>query len=370
MTLHPAHTMPFDALLAGLKAALAERLVYERPGPDGLALYVYTERCVYEAAWDVFTISARGLILDIAARRIVATPFPKFFNAGERDGAVPDLPFETTEKLDGSLIIIFHHSGKWRAATKGAFASTQALWAQARLDARDLSALVPGVTYLAEATYPENKIIVFYPEASLRMLAAYGADGVELEAQALAATGFPPVKRLAFDSVAEMLAKAKGLPRSEEGYVVRFADGLRLKIKGDEYRRIHALISGLTPLNIWRLMSAGDDLEKVRRDLPEEFWADFDALTSILRGEVAKVIATVASAAQEHAGLSDKELGLKLSTLDEVPRQFIFSFRKSGGDLLQGRTREQVFRAIRPDGNVLAGYKASSAMNRIVEEDG
>ena len=91
------------------------------------------------------TLAARGLILDHAARRIVATPFPKFFNAGERDGTIPDLPFETTEKLDGSLIIIFHHRGRWRTATTGAFDSDQAVWAQARLDALDGSGTALGL---------------------------------------------------------------------------------------------------------------------------------------------------------------------------------------------------------------------------------
>ena len=112
MLIHPAHTIPFDALLEGLTAARAERHVYERPGPDGLVLYVYSERCVFDQAWTDITIAARGLILDPASRRIAATPFPKFFNAGERGEPLPDLPFSTTEKLDGSLIIIFHHQGR------------------------------------------------------------------------------------------------------------------------------------------------------------------------------------------------------------------------------------------------------------------
>ncbi|MGL1080507.1 RNA ligase, partial [Vibrio parahaemolyticus] len=86
----------------------------------------------YDSAWDPVTTAARGLILDLEDRRIVATPFPKFFNAGERGEPIPDLPFIATEKLDGSLIIIFHHRGRWRTATKGAFASAQAQWAQAR----------------------------------------------------------------------------------------------------------------------------------------------------------------------------------------------------------------------------------------------
>jgi RNA ligase len=115
---HPARLMPFEALLAGLKRAVAAGLVCRR-WSAGLSLYVYTPRCVYEDAWDEFTLLARGLILDEAAGAVVATPFPKFFNVGERHGAVPDLKFEAFEKLDGSLIICFWHDGKWRAATKG-----------------------------------------------------------------------------------------------------------------------------------------------------------------------------------------------------------------------------------------------------------
>jgi len=98
-------------------------------------LLIYTPRCVYEDGWDEFTVMARALIVDEAAGQVVATPFPKFFNVGERRGEVPDLTFEAFEKLDGSLIIAFHHTGRWCAATKGTFDSEQAIWTQTRLAA-------------------------------------------------------------------------------------------------------------------------------------------------------------------------------------------------------------------------------------------
>jgi RNA ligase len=79
-------------------------------------------------------------------------------------------------------------------------------------------------------------------------------------------------RRHSYDSVSQLLLEAKDLPADEEGFVVRFDDGGRLKIKGAEYRRIHALISRITPLAMWEIMQAGDDLAKVRRDIPEEFW--------------------------------------------------------------------------------------------------
>ncbi len=74
---------------------------------------------------------ARGLILDPDSKRVVAIPFTKSFNVGERADSSPDLPLETFEKLDGNLIFNFHHKGEWRCATKGSLGSKQAKWAAA-----------------------------------------------------------------------------------------------------------------------------------------------------------------------------------------------------------------------------------------------
>jgi RNA ligase len=370
--LHPARRLDFDDLLTGLREAQSNRLVHEHSGPDGLRLYVYTSRCVYETAWDVFTTMARGLILDPAARRVVATPFPKFFNAGEGGQTIPNLPFETFEKLDGSLIIIFHHSGRWLAATKGAFDSDQAKWAQARLDTADLSGLVPGTTYLAEATYPENRIVVRYDEPALVLLAAYAEDGAELPFDAIRETagrsGWRVAERHAFASVAELLLHAAELPRTREGFVMRFTNGLRLKVKGSEYRRIHALISGVTPLTLWEASAAGDDLESIRRDLPEEFWDDFDRIVALLRDAAGGIVDRVAALARELESVSDKDLGLSLASVDPELRPYIFTYRKRPESLLEGRTRQTLFRAIRPTGNVLHGYVPSFAMNRLLDD--
>lgn len=369
--IHPARQMPFDALLAGLKRACAQGFVWRRPDPaSSLALYIYTPRCVYEDGWDEFALAARGLILDEAAQEVVATPFPKFFNVGERHGEVPDLPFEAYEKLDGSLIITFRHGGRWRCATKGAFDSPQAQWAQARLDAADLSGLAPGTTYLFEAVYPENRIVVRYTEPALVLLGAYDAAGRELsydEVEATARTlGWRAARRHAFASIADMVSHAATLPRDDEGFVIRFSNGLRLKLKGAEYRRIHALISRCTPLAMWEAMNAGDDMDAIRRDLPEEFWADFDAIITLLSARIASTEARIAEVAASVAHLSDKELGLSLAKVPDDVRTFLFPYRKAGG--IEGRNRVALMRSVRPTGNVLPGYVPSYAMGRILDE--
>ncbi len=369
--IHPARLMPFDDLMAGLRQAVSAGLVYRRAAPDSpLRLYVYTPRCVYEDGWNPFTLLARGLILDEPARQVVATPFPKFFNAGERHGDIPDLPFEAFEKLDGSLIIVFHHQGKWRTATKGAFDSEQALWAQARLDAADLSPLADGTTYLFEAVYPENRIVIRYADPALVLLGAYAPDGHELayaEVEETAAQlGWRAARRHAFPSIAAMVAQTATLPRDDEGFVVRFSNGLRLKLKGAEYRRIHALISRCTPLAMWEAMAAGDDLAAIRRDLPEEFWTDFDDIIGLLAAQVAALESRVAQVAASVAHLSDKELGLALNTLPADARPYMFAYRKAGA--ITGKARETLMRAVRPTGNVLPGYVPSYAMGRVLED--
>jgi RNA ligase len=363
--------MPFATLMAGLDRARALGFVYRRVNSaTGLQLFIYTPRCVYEDGWDEFSIIARGLIVDEQAGRIVATPFPKFFNVGERRGDVPDLPFEAFEKLDGSLIIVFEHAGRWWTATKGAFDSEQAVWAQARLDALDLSPLTPGTTYLFEAIYPENRIVVRYVEPALVMLGAYDSAGRELTYNEILATcqalEWRAARRHEFASIADMVSHAATLPRDDEGFVIRFSNGLRLKLKGAEYRRIHALISRCTPLAMWEAMNAGDDMAAIRRDLPEEFWADFDEITRLLNVSIAALEMRVAEVAASVAHLSDKELGLSLNSLPADARPYLFGFRKSGG--IVGKGRDSLMRSIRPTGNDLPGYVPSYAMGRLLDD--
>ncbi len=364
MVLHPAHLMDYDSLMAGLGAAVADGLAYERRDGD-LSLFCYTSRTVYDQAWTPFTTIARGLVIDRIRRRVAATPFPKFFNYGEGGRDAPAGAFEAFEKLDGSLIIAFWHGGSWRTATKGDFESDQA---RAGLALLPLDRMDPGMTYLAELVGPSNKIVVRYPSDECRLLGAYAADGRELaraELEALDLGGMALAKTVAASSLAELVARATTLPVGEEGYVLRFADGTRLKLKGDEYRRLHALISGLSPLSVWEAMAAGD-AQSMRRELPEEFWDDFDQIGRLLQAQMDPIIAAVEAETARWATATDKEIGLALGSIPEPARSFIFASRK--GQLGAKKTRQALFRLIRPTGNELPGYVPSSAMRRASEE--
>ena len=376
MTHHPARAWSFADLAAALLAeahrgAVTVRRCAER---NSLAMYTYSNRATYEHLWTPAVEMARGLILDHDAQRIVATPFPKFFNLGERGVTPPSEAFEAFEKVDGSLIVLAHDGERWRCTTKGSFASAQAQWAQAWLATRDTSALLTGVTYCFEAVYPENRIVVAYPWSGLVLLGAYGEDGREWSYPELLAAadglGARVATRYAYPSLAALVDAAAAFRADNEGFVVRFANGFRLKVKGAEYLRVHRLVSRVTPLALWEAIAAGDDLEAIRAPLPDEFAAAYKAIRDILLADLSRVTDAVETEHAKWSTASDRDVGLALSTIPEPARGLLFPRRKGGPAWLDSpKTRVAVCRNFRPDGNVLPGYSPSAAMNRLADTE-
>ena len=367
--LHPARAIPYKELHDGLMGAVAAGNVSTKREGE-LALFTYTRSCVYDNAWDDFSLMARGLILNEKREQVIATPFPKFFNVGERDEPIPDQPFETFEKLDGSLIIAFWGGFEWCTATKGSFSSEQALWANLQLRKLRTSGLLRETTFLFEAIYPENRIVIRYLEPKLVLLAAYDDFGYEYPYNELLynaeAMGCELAKRHEYASVSELLEKAETLPGDEEGFVLRFKDGHRLKVKGAEYRRLHALIHRVTPLALWEAMRSGDDLKKFRKDLPEEFWEDFDRIEGKLSAGYTGLLTEMTKILIKLQDKSDKEVGLALKDYPPELRRLIFPLRRHS--VSDPKTQRLLYQQIRPTGNRLAGYEPSYAINRAQEE--
>jgi RNA ligase len=381
MSIHPARRRSYHDIKTNLDQRVAEGKVWEKT-EGSLSIYVYSKDCAWERAWDDYTMMARGLILDHEAKKVIATPFPKFFNYGERaDDKLPNLPFEAYEKVDGSLGIIFQHNGEWRVATKGSFQSAQAVWATNWLCSKNTFPLIPGATYLAEIVYPENKIVIRYEEQGLIFLGGYYADGTEMVYDDILDVAFAFDTRAAtpktYQSLLDILDVAKKLPGNDEGFVVRYDNGYRVKIKGAEYCRLHALISEITPLAIWDMMrfygTSTSKIQHFRKDIPEEFAGDFDTIHMILLRKVNHILETIRIEAERYSHLSDKELGMLMK---QDPKRFnkdtaslIFPYRKDNDAFTHNhKFRRSVFNMVRPTGNVLDGYSASYAMGRVFEE--
>lgn len=257
------------------------------PHPDGLPLTIcnYTDRCTYEKLWDDVTLQCRGLVVDRGGN-IVARPFRKFFNDTEHDeGEIPwHLPCEITEKVDGSLLIVFFYCGKWHVITRGSWTSSQAVEGGRILsDQIGFGSLSGGLTYLFEVVYPENRIVCDYGDR--REVVLLGAVDT-VSGEQYSASVFPklnPVRTLPMSTDVRSLRSI--ITDDQEGYVVRFANGFRAKVKGDRYLELHRIMSGITARMVWERLSTGQLLDDVTAMVDEEIREWIDRKASQLRNE-------------------------------------------------------------------------------------
>jgi RNA ligase len=274
---------------------VAAGLVRKFEHPSGkLFGFNYTEQCTYQGAWDAVTRQCRGLILDPVGN-IVARPFPKFFNFGEP--SAPDLDLDAlvtaTDKIDGSLGIIYPDVGgvcpvcggerayvtdtvrarqqwacttldcealyakAWAVATRGSFASDQAVWATDALQKFPYfnnhadEIMKPGWTYLVEIIYPANRIVVDYGDKEMLVLLgavenATGNIDIAHDLQWYGERADEIARGVPLRDVLEIPPRPNA-----EGIVVILADHTMVKIKQDDYVRIHRIVFGLTARRVW-----------------------------------------------------------------------------------------------------------------------
>jgi len=380
--IHPAKQIPFQELYDGLEQECLNRNVFKKMNRN-LIIYSYSSSCAYEKKWNIYTLCARGLILDVANKKIVALPFPKFFNYSELENFIlPNEPFECFDKIDGSLAVIYYYENQWNIATKGAFASDQAIWAKNWFDSHiNQKNMHKDYTYLAEIVYHENRIVVNYDIAGLFLLGAYDVVcGQEIDINYLFEQndniGFFTPKKYEFQNIADAVENIQTWDASREGVVVRYQSGLRLKVKGGDYCRLHRIISGCTPLAVWEAMRDCQDIEQMRKHLPEEFRADIDTIVSIFEQKYEKNLTILKEDVERFADLDDKSLGIllnnKFAPINPVTRSFIFACRKYNffEQIKQScKMRTNFFNLFRPTANVLPGYAPTSAMNRFQNSD-
>lgn len=262
---------------------------------NNLVLFHYTNECVYNRAWDNVTLNARGIIFNKNTGELVARPWKKFFNLSEMPHTRLELlndPFYVLDKWDGSMGILYKYENEFYIATKGSFTSDQALWATnwARKSI-DFSNIDNDLTYLFEIIYPANKIVIDYGNREFLILTGVvnkkngkeeGPDGLQEWGNLL---NIGCAANHSFKSLDELSNYCKTLSSQHEGFVVTFpSTGLKIKVKGDEYLKIHKIISNLTPLAFWE---AWDIKEKKIPDfylmqVPEEFKTYTDELSEII----------------------------------------------------------------------------------------
>ena len=224
------------------KAGYLKALPFRVEGQE-LTLYNYTTQCVFKGNWNYHTLSARGLVLDECGD-FLARPFKKFFGLNEREHTyLKNLPDETPEiaiKHDGSLVIVFQlPSGTWTAVTRGSWDNKQIQCAKEWLHEYDWC-LQKGYTYCFELVAPWNQIVIPYKDTKMILLGRvdpYGQESTYEEAHKYALDQYLEPVTYWHQRVDEI--DLDNISYKIEGYVARYSNGLRVKLKATHYFERH-----------------------------------------------------------------------------------------------------------------------------------
>lgn len=252
-----------------------------------LIIWNYTPKVQYEALWDDITIQCRGLVTDFEGN-VIAKGFNKFFNINE-NRHIPTDDFEVFEKLDGSLILVFWYKGEMIVASRGSFTSKYAKEAKRILDEKyPAFEIYSGkwITFCFELVGFEQ-IVVSYPELDLILTGMFNnANQFDLNLKGrelyTRGTGIKTVKK--FDGLDYKNIKQLNWGNSE-GFVVRFSNGERCKIKFEDYLKLHRQMTNLSTTAIWEALMEGKPVSEILDNVPDEFFGKVHGYENELKNE-------------------------------------------------------------------------------------
>jgi RNA ligase len=261
-----------------------------------LRILNYTQKTQYESHWDEVTLNCRGLIID-SDYKVIVQPFGKFFNYEEIEnkGQIPlngDYVY-VQDKMDGSFGILFCYESEWVMATRGSFTSDQAIRGlEIAKRLFNLDAWEKSIAYACEIIYPENRIVVDYgTEEKLVFLGAfynrsYNWNEGENELHWTTAKAFFNVNRIPYKYVVHteqhftfgtsLYRALKSMNQhNSEGFILRFfPSNYRMKIKFEDYIRLHRIITNISSYDVWEnLMNEGSMSEETLKEVPDEFYS-------------------------------------------------------------------------------------------------
>lgn len=278
-------------------AALTERYAIDakwHPRYPNLVLLKYDQ--IASDMREPIVRECRGVILDQSSNwRVISRPFDKFFNYGEQLAVPIDWEHaHVEEKVDGSLMTLYFYDDMWHVASSGTpdaggdingsgITFNKLFWetfAKGKVHGEGTpiaiatTLLLPplgseDLCFIFELTSKYNRIVVHHTQPKLTLLAVRNRKTGEYDSYERWENYYPSVKRYPLENLEEVLESLRcqsGL--EQEGFVIVNPDGSRVKMKNDDYVRLHRMRDSING-------SPKAMLEIVRLNESTEFLAHF-----------------------------------------------------------------------------------------------
>lgn len=261
--------------------------IYFRRHPSlPLAILNYTNECMFNNYWPDVVQKCRGLVINTTEwdrgnppdSDVVSRPYHKFFNLNQQSQPetlevnLPKVEPSVTEKMDGWFGIQWQCGEQYGVASRGSFDSIGARFATQKLQKLVKYGAVEefpkGYTPIYEIIAKDCKIVVDYPFEGLVLLGCVNnMTGEELPYDELQAVWAKIAGYSADNRPWIRLVKAHRMsvddcltsPKTNfEGFVLSYPRPgtwpIKVKVKLEDYKRLHKLITGITPQQIWRAL--------------------------------------------------------------------------------------------------------------------
>ena len=269
-----------------LKTLIDNNYISENINPwdNSLKILNYTRKTQFEGLWNDTTKKSRGLIIkydkNIEDATIQERPWEKFFTLEQHESGWAlgdenesnkkielnidfDAKAEVTDKIDGSLGILYEVNDDIAITTKGSFNSEQSIYYTNFLknnkkyynQALKLKQSYPNITFLFELIGTNNRVVIDYKEDDIVLTGAVDV----ITGKYYSTDKFKDIWTLnrAEKFSAKNLNEALKIPYREnkEGLVVRIIsenpkDQLSIKIKQDDYLKLHKLIGSFSKKDV------------------------------------------------------------------------------------------------------------------------
>ncbi len=232
-------------------------ITHEKHPLADLHIYGYYEDSGRPKVWDPVTRHCRGLILD-GEGWVVERPYEKFFSFRQYIGEdllllndnqvirIPPGPFRITEKIDGTMTILYWIGDTPLLSTQRSFINPKAETATRLLHEKYLDRakrLDRRYTWIFEAVYPNTAVLIDYGDTE----ELYLIGCIDKK------TGRPvPVPDVGFPRCRDYTAEYGHITRldelaaldlpNQEGFVLYYGDGTMVKVKFPWYSRAHTVL--------------------------------------------------------------------------------------------------------------------------------
>lgn len=283
----------------------------------------------------------RGIVLDSKNDwKAVAMGYRRFFNYGEEEADPVDFGSSRFfTKADGSLILLYGYLGKWQVATSGtpdadtptsfdpSITYEQLFWEIFESNGYKLPEGVPGMyTYMFELCSPRNPVVVAYPEDKLILHGVRNMITLREEsfhdAYMHGMLGWDTIQEHNFDSWEDVVSTASSLKGEEgEGFIAVDVNYNRVKIKGEDYVKIHHLKSSLSIRRI---------LDVIKENETDELLAILPGLEPLITSLIKKYENLIQGIMRLHAsGISQSDKEFAIANEGHPLRGCAFMLRKN-----------------------------------------